>query len=156
MFHFPRVTALNFSFTVPNEIKARGPRAKFAYENALRMGKVKVYRARIMFIGQERAGKTSLKKSLLGLPFDPEEQSTDGIEVDPSSFKVDVDQVKNWQRIDDKLGVSQFVQELARMVAGELDKKEDVDLRAQDVPKEKRSHMNQVGNKTLSIDTYIM
>ena len=36
-----------------------------------------------MLIGQDRAGKTSLKKSFLGLPFDPEEESTDGIEVDP-------------------------------------------------------------------------
>ena len=88
---------------VPSEIKARGPRATLAYENALKTGKVKVYRARIMLIGQDRAGKTSLKKSLLGLPFDPNEQSTEGIEVDPSKFDVDVDQVKNWQRTDEKL-----------------------------------------------------
>ena len=95
-----------------------------------------------MFIGQARAGKTSLKKSLLGMPFDPEEQSTVGIVVDPSSFKVDVDLVKNWQRTDEKLGMSQFAQELARMAAGELDKEE-----AHYVPME-RSHTNQVGDKT--------
>ena len=53
-----------------------------------------------MLIGQDRAGKTSLKKSLMGLPFDPKEQSTEGIEVDPSTFEVDVDQVKNWQSVD--------------------------------------------------------
>ena len=111
---------------------------------------MKVYLARIMFIGQARAGKTSLKKSLLGMPFDPEEQSTVGIEVDPSSFKVDVDQVKNWQRTEEKLGMSQFAQELARMAAGELDKEEaKVDLKAHYVPME-RSQTNQVGNKTLS------
>ena len=109
---------------------------------------MKVYLARIMFVGQARAGKTSLKKSLLGMPFDPEEQSTVGIEVDPSSFKVDVDQVKNWQRTEEKLGMSQFAQELARMAAGELDKEEaHVNLKAQDMPME-RSHTNQVGNKT--------
>ncbi|XP_022798214.1 probable serine/threonine-protein kinase roco5 isoform X2 [Stylophora pistillata] len=78
--------------TIPPEIKARGLEAELAYENALRIGKVKVYRARIILIGQDRAGKTSLKKSLLGLRFDPEEQSTSGIEVDPSSFEVNVDQ----------------------------------------------------------------
>ena len=73
-----------------------------------------------MLIGQDRAGKTSLKKSFLGLPFDPEEESTDGIEVDPSKFEVDIDQVKNWKRTDEKLGVSQFASDLAKMVAMEL------------------------------------
>lgn len=68
------------------------------------------------------------------MPFDPEEQSTVGIEVDPSSFKVDVDHVKNWQRTDEKLGVSQFAQELAKMAAEELEK--------EDVPKEKSSQVN--------------
>ena len=40
-----------------------------------------------MLIGQDRAGKTSLKKSLKGICFDPEEDSTVGIDVDPSLFK---------------------------------------------------------------------
>ena len=53
-----------------------------------------------MLIGQDRAGKTSLKKSLIGLPFDPKENSTEGIEVDPSIFQVHTDEVKNWQPID--------------------------------------------------------
>ena len=109
-----------FSYLVPREIKAQGPEAKLAYENALKTGKVKVYRARIMLIGQDRAGKTSLKKSFLGLPFDPEEDSTDGIEVDPSKFEVDIDQVKNWKRTDKKLSVSQFAFDLAKMVAKEI------------------------------------
>ena len=107
-------------YLVPSEIKVRGPRAKLAYENALKTGKVKVYRARIMLIGQDRAGKTSLKKSFLGLPFDPEEDSTDGIEVDPTKFEVDIDQVKNWKRTDEKLSVSQFASDLAKMVAREI------------------------------------
>lgn len=41
-----------------------------------------------MLIGQDRAGKTSLKKSLRGICFDPKEDSTVGIDVDPSYFKV--------------------------------------------------------------------
>ena len=78
-----------------------------------------------MLIGQDRAGKTRLKKSFLGLPFDPEEESTDGIEVDPSKFEVDTDLVKNWKRTDDKLEVSQFAADLARMVARELQENAD-------------------------------
>ena len=41
-----------------------------------------------MLIGQDRSGKTSLKKSLQGLRFNPDEGSTVGIDVDPSYFKV--------------------------------------------------------------------
>ena len=41
-----------------------------------------------MLIGQDRSGKTSLKKSLQGLPFNPDEDSTVGVDVDPSYFKV--------------------------------------------------------------------
>ena len=41
-----------------------------------------------MLIGQERSGKTSLKKSLRGQLFNPHEESTVGIERDPSHFKV--------------------------------------------------------------------
>ncbi len=41
-----------------------------------------------MLIGQERSGKTSLKKSLKGQVFNPDEDSTDGIAVDPSHFSV--------------------------------------------------------------------
>ena len=107
-------------FLVPSEIIARGPRAKLAYKNALKTGKVKVYRARIMLIGQDRAGKTSLKKSFLSLPFDPAEESTDGIEVEPSKFEVDIDRVKNWKRTDEKWDVSQFAADLAKMVAKKL------------------------------------
>ena len=109
---------------VPSEIKARGRKAMLAYKNALETGKVKVYRARIMFIGQDRAGKTSLKNSFLGLPFDREQQSTDGIEMDPSKFEVVVDQVSNWKRTDEKQGVSKFVHKLVRMVAGKLEHEE--------------------------------
>ena len=83
-----------------------------------------VYRARIMLIGQDRTGKTSLKNSFLGLPFDPEQQSTDGIELDVSNFEVDVDQVSNWKRADEKQGVSKFVPNLVRMVAGKLEQEE--------------------------------
>ena len=122
---------------VPSEIKARGRKAMLAYENALKTGKVKVYRARIMFIGQDRAGKTSLKNSFLGLSFDPKQQSADGIELDLSKFEVDVNQVSNWKRTDEKQGVSKFVPSLVRMVAGKLEQEETEVDPAQDDKKEK-------------------
>ena len=127
----------------PSEIKARGRKAMLAYENALKTGNVKVYRARIMFIGQDRAGKTSLKNSFLGLSFDPRQQSTDGIELDLSKFEVDVDQVSNWKCTDEKQGVSKFVPNLVRMVAGKLEQEETRVDPAQDDKKEKT--VSQVG-----------
>ena len=41
-----------------------------------------------MLIGQDRTGKTSLKKSLQGVRFNPQEESTIGIDKDPSHFQV--------------------------------------------------------------------
>ena len=93
-----------------------------------------------MLIGQDRAGKTSLKKSFLGLPFDPNEESTDGIEVDPSKFEIDVDQVKNWQRTDEKLSMSQFAHDLAKMVAAELEEgetQEEVQVEPKEIARQK-------------------
>ena len=75
---------------------AQGHSARLVYEEALRDGFVNVYRGRIVLVGQDRAGKTSLKKTLLGLPFDYQEQSTDGVEIEPSKFEIEVEQIKNW------------------------------------------------------------
>ena len=41
-----------------------------------------------MLIGQDRTGKTSLKRSLKGEAFNAKERSTDGIETDPSYFRI--------------------------------------------------------------------
>ena len=59
-----------------------------AYYKALEERKTRVKRIPLMLIGQDRSGKTSLKKSLKGIPFNPYEDSTVGIDVDPSYFKV--------------------------------------------------------------------
>ena len=81
-------------------------------------GYVTVNRGRILLIGQDRAGKTSLKKSLLGLPFDSKEQSTKGIEVDPSKCKIDVDQAaSNWQSIgENKPGLLECSEDVAKIM----------------------------------------
>ena len=50
----------------PYEIRARGPAARAAYKAAISAGRKAVHKTRLMFVGQERAGKTSLKKRLMG------------------------------------------------------------------------------------------
>lgn len=111
----------SFSATVPPEIQECGPEAQSTFLKAMWSGKVQVYRGRIMFIGQDRAGKTSLKKSLLGIPVDPQEDSTVGIEVDPSKFEVEVDRVMNWQPTGQKdLAVHEFNEDIAKLIATDL------------------------------------
>lgn len=77
-----------------------------------------------MLVGQERAGKTSLKNSLLGLPFNPGQESTVGVEVDPSCCSVDVDNVKNWQRTTD-CTQTDFADNIAKLIADDLKHVED-------------------------------
>ena len=111
--------------SVPAEIRARGPEAEHAFQKAMETGKVKVYRGRIMLLGQDRAGKTSLKKSLLGLPFDPGEESTVGVEVDRAKCELDVDEVENWMPSKrKKREVSEFEEEIAKFIVRELNESE--------------------------------
>ena len=76
---------------VPEEINLRGPLTVEAYNKALKEGKTRFKRLPIMVIGQDRSGKTSLKNSMIGKPFNPEEDSTVGIDVGPSHFNVSTD-----------------------------------------------------------------
>ena len=54
--------------TIPLEILARGPEALKAYNDAIQTGEKEIYQTRLMLVGQERVGKTSLKKALTGQP----------------------------------------------------------------------------------------
>ena len=74
--------------SVPLDILTRGPLALKAYKEALESGETSVRRVPLMLIGQGDAGKTSTKKSLKGICFEPNEDSTVGIDVDPSYFKL--------------------------------------------------------------------
>ena len=88
------------------------------YQKALRDGFVNVYRGRIFLIGQDRAGKTSLKKSLLGVPFDPKEESTEGI--DPSKCDIDVNRVQNWHVDSKNTILSEVSEQISRSLVLEL------------------------------------
>ena len=141
-FPFPSLAAV-----APPEILAQGHFARLVYGKALRDGFVNVYRGRIILVGQDRAGKTSLKKNLLGLPFDHQEQSTDGIEIE--QFEIGVPQIKNWipscaimSSLSESLEYKTFI---AKLLARERhhmivrDEKEDPEMKSVGVQsKEKR------------------
>ncbi|XP_068677288.1 uncharacterized protein [Montipora foliosa] len=102
----------------PEEIYLRGPLALEAYNKALSKGKTRVRRIPVMLIGQDRSGKTSLKKSLRGIRFNPDESSTVGIDVDPSYFKVTTEIWKTGEKDQDantKDAIS-YEQHAARLV----------------------------------------
>ena len=117
LWFYRRPHFLTITLTAPVEIQAQGGVAKLLYEKALKEGSVNVYRSRILLVGQDRAGKTSLKKSLLGLPFNPKEPSTEGIQVDPSVCEIEVDQVKNWNSTsNNKPSLAEFSEDISRML----------------------------------------
>ena len=82
------MTGLFLLAVVPEEIILRGRSARQVFNKALQEGTKQLKRVPIMIVGQGGSGKTSLKKSLKGEPFDPEESSTVMMEVDPSYCKV--------------------------------------------------------------------
>ena len=122
---------------VPEEINLRGPLAVEAYNKALNEGKTRFKGLPIMVIGQDRSGKTSLKNSMMGKPFNPDEDSTVGIDVGPSHFNVSRDicmpgenTVNNQAQIDFREALS-FEHHMARLVVEGLtprniDSKEDL------------------------------
>ena len=83
-----------------------------------------------------------MKKSLIGLPFNRNENSTEGIEVDPSIFQVRADQVKNWQPIDkSERGLLGCSNDVAQMVVEKLwVQKEDIDAEIQEIDRLKKEN----------------
>ena len=74
---------------------ARGKRAVEAYQRALETGKTLDGRVKISLIGQDRVGKTSLGKALKGEQFNPNEKSTDGVQMHKPLTYADLQPWKN-------------------------------------------------------------
>ena len=125
-------------FTVPPEIRARGPLALKAYSSALAEGQACVKRVPLMIVGQDRSGKTSLKKSLKGICFNPDEDSTLGIEVDRYDFKVTTEIWKTGGK-DEKANIDTTVisyeYNTARWMAGKLKTHEKMNEKIAEVKK---------------------
>jgi len=66
---------------IPSYVTARGPRAIAAYKRAKATGKTFDRRVKVLLIGQDRVGKTSVGRSLKGEPFRANETSTDGVKM---------------------------------------------------------------------------
>ena len=113
--------------SVPLDILTRGPLALKAYKEALASGETSVRRVPLMLIGQGGAGKTSTKKSLKGIRFDPNEDRTVGIDVDPSHFKVSTETWRTGEQGNDKNSdtANYLDYHLARCIADSLKTQEN-------------------------------
>ena len=66
-------------------MRARGEKALAAYHRALETGgSTYDKRVKVLLVGQDRVGKTSLGKALRGEPFDEAELSTEGVQMIPA------------------------------------------------------------------------
>ncbi|XP_022096049.1 uncharacterized protein LOC110982143 isoform X2 [Acanthaster planci] len=101
------------------------PKAKEAFKKALEDGSKEVHRTRLMIVGQERVGKTSLMKNLTHQSFNRNELSTEGI---TSSLVCNIDikhaTCTSW-RLHQEGGVSHdptsFKEEYEQCMASEVD-----------------------------------
>ena len=65
---------------IPPEIKKKGTKAVDLYVEALMEGKTKIPRCNLVVLGEEMVGKTSLYRLLVQKGFDPNQDSTRGID----------------------------------------------------------------------------
>ena len=66
-------------------MRARGEKAIAAYHRAIETGgSTYDKRVKVLLVGQDRVGKTSLGKALRGEPFDKNENSTEGVQMIPA------------------------------------------------------------------------
>ena len=70
---------------VPAFVRDRGKKALAAYHRAIETGgSTYDKRVKVLLVGQDRVGKTSLGKNLRGEPFDEAEVSTEGVQMIPA------------------------------------------------------------------------
>ena len=68
---------------IPEYVLTGGKKALAAYNRALETGWTYDKRVKVLLVGQDRVGKTSLSKNLRGEPFDESEPSTEGVTMIP-------------------------------------------------------------------------
>ena len=70
---------------IPAFVRARGDKAVAAYYRAIETGgSTYDKRVKVLLVGQDRVGKTSLGRALRGEPFNEAELSTEGVQMIPA------------------------------------------------------------------------
>ena len=101
---FWRFYLVNSTFSldfIPASVRARGEKALAAYNKALENGRTYDRRVKVLLVGQDRVGKTSLSKNLRGEPFDESEPSTEGVTMIPPVKNAGTDAWRNPAHLED-------------------------------------------------------
>ena len=86
---------------IPAYVLARGEKALSAYNRALENGRTYDKRVKVLLVGQDRVGKTSLSKYLRGEPFDESEPSTEGVTMIAPVMDAGTDAWRNPVHLED-------------------------------------------------------
>ena len=89
-----------------------------------------------MLIGQDRTGKTSLKKSLKGEKFNAKERSTVGIDTDPNYFHISCEAWRTGEKnnVTEPISEVLFERPVAKYICGELKNIEKLPVGVQTSP----------------------
>ncbi|XP_033124951.1 uncharacterized protein LOC117123205 [Anneissia japonica] len=91
---------LLLAMILPAQIKVRGKDAVTAFVNEIEKGEMTLVNNRVMFLGKEGAGKTSLVNSILGKQFNENEPSTCGI-LTTTAFQTVGEDYNKWEEHKD-------------------------------------------------------
>ena len=105
-------------YIVPVEIKKRGPKAVEGYITALKKGKKKMPRCKLVILGEAGVGKTNLLNLLTGEKFVPTHERTEGVEISlVATFDIDT---KTWKKSPGGEGDAEYIKIAATEVANQL------------------------------------
>ena len=103
---------------VPAEIKKRGDEAVKGYIAALRKGKKKMPRCKLVILGEAGVGKTNLLNLLTGEKFVPTHERTEGVDISlVATFDIDT---KTWRKNSGGGGDDEYRRIAATEVASQL------------------------------------
>ena len=103
---------------VPAEIKKRGNAAVDGYIAALKKGKKKMPRCKLVILGEAGVGKTNLLNLLTGEKFVPTHKKTEGVDISlVKTFDIDT---KTWKKITGEGGDDEYTRIAATEVASQL------------------------------------
>ena len=103
---------------VPTEIKKRGGKAVESYITALKKGKKKMPRCKLVILGEAGVGKTNFLNLLTGEKFVPTHKRTEGVEISlVTTFDIDT---KTWKKSPGEEGDDEFMKIGATELAKQL------------------------------------
>jgi len=144
---------LSITSTIKNLLDRNKNLAENAYRNVLKgNGSGRWSRSKLMVIGQAKAGKTATVRSLLSLPFNPEWNSTEGIEINITQAETAATVLK-WKKLEEHR-TSNFISEFCTQLAA-VAYYDEAERQTAPVSKKEKNNQpdeDQVKKRTMGVD----